>query len=130
MSTRATYQFDSLDFGRQTFYIHHDGYLSGAAKYFRKALEFTVKESYFKKEVDVHLGQLAARFFRANEKASFTSAAEDHGDTEFHYVVSGQQLVAYQRRPFGASDEQQWVEKFRGSVKEFVTHFNSAEEVA
>lgn len=119
MSTRATYQFDSLDFGRQTFYIHHDGYLTGAASYFRKALEC---EAVF--------GQLAAKFFRANDKASFTSAAEDHGDTEFHYVVTGQQLVAYQRRPFGASDELQWVEKFRGSVEEFVTHFNSAEEVA
>jgi len=118
MSTRATYQFDSLDFGRQTFYIHHDGYLTGAAKYFRKALE-----------CDGRGGILAARVFRANDKASFTSAAEDHGDTEFNYVVSGQQLVAYQRRPFGASDEQQWVEKFRGSVKEFVTYFNP-EEVA
>lgn len=114
MSTRATYQFDSLDFGRQTFYIHHDGYLTGAAKYFRKALE-----------CEAQIGQLAARFFRANEKASFTSGAEDHGDTEFHYVVSGRQLVAYQRRPFGSSDELQWVEKFRGSVMEFVHHWDS-----
>jgi len=119
MSTRATYQFDSLDFGRQTFYIHHDGYITGAAGYFCKAFESSQS------------GTLAEKFFRANENAKFTSAAEDHGDTEFNYVVSGQQLVAYQRRPFGASDEQQWVEKFRGSVKEFVHYWDpTVEEVA
>jgi hypothetical protein len=114
MSTRATYQFDSPATGRETFYIHHDGYFTGAAGYFRKAFESSQS------------GTLAEKFFRANENAKFTSAAENHDDTEFHYTVSGwgKLLVAYQRRPFGSSDELQWVEKFRGSVKEFVNYYN------
>lgn len=111
MSTRATYQFDSLDFGRQTFYIHHDGYLHGAAKYFRKAVNF--KGSM----------PLAAKFFRANDNAEFTSSAEDHGDTEFRYEVTGKTLVVRH------IEENDWKLVWDGSVDDFLFMFDRLGEV-
>jgi len=113
MSTRATYQFDSLDFGRQTFYIHHDGYLHGAAKYFRKAVNF--QENRF--------ANLAAKFFRANDRAEFTSAAEDHADTEFRYEVTGKRLVV-------RHIEDDWKVVWEGTVDEFLFMFDRSGEVA
>jgi len=115
MSTRATYQFDSELFGRQTFYIHHDGYLNGAAKYFRKAVNF--KGSM----------PLAAKFFRANDNAEFTSAAENHGDTEYRYEVTGKTLVVRHIEDYPMDN---WKVVWQGSVDEFLFMFDRLGEVA
>jgi len=115
MSTRATYQFDSELFGRQTFYIHHDGYLNGAAKYFRKAVNF--KGSM----------PLAAKFFRANDNAEFTSAAGNHSDTEFRYEVTGKTLVVRHIKDYPMDD---WKVVWQGSVDEFLFMFDRLGEVA
>lgn len=117
MSTRATYQFDSLDFGRQTFYIHHDGYLHGAAKYFRKAVNF--QENRF--------AHLAAKFFRANDRAEFTSAAEDHADIDFRYEVTGKRLVVRHIEDYPMDD---WKVVWQGSVDEFLFMFDRLGEAA
>ena len=117
MSTRATYQFDSEYFGRQTFYIHHDGYLQGAAKYFRKAVNF--QENRF--------ADLAAKFFRANDRAEFTSAAEDHADTDFRYEVTGKNLVVRHIEDYPMDD---WKVVFEGSLDEFLFMFDRSGEVA
>lgn len=76
MSTRATYQFETRMGPKVTFYIHHDGYPSGAAFYFNNALESERNGQ-----------ELAARFFRANPKAEFTAGHDAHGDTEYQYTV-------------------------------------------
>ena len=115
MSTRATYQFDSELFGRQTFYIHHDGYLQGAATYFRKAVNF--KGSM----------PLAEKFFRANDNAKFTSAAKDHGDTEYRYEVTGKTLVVRHIEDYPMDN---WKVVWQGSVDEFLFMFDRLGEVA
>jgi len=117
MSTRATYQFDSEYFGRQTFYIHHDGYLHGAAKYFRKAVNF--QENRF--------AHLAAKFFRANDRAEFTSAAEDHADIDFRYEVTGKRLVVRHIEDYPMDD---WKVVFEGSLDEFLFMFDRMGEAA
>jgi len=117
MSTRATYQFDSEYFGRQTFYIHHDGYLHGAAKYFRKAVNF--QENRF--------AHLAAKFFRANDRAEFTSAAEDHADIDFRYEVTGKRLVVRHIEDYPMDD---WKVVWQGSVDEFLFMFDRLGEAA
>ena len=74
MSTRVTYRFESKWHGKQTFYIHSDGYPAGAAEYFFLAARFENKASN---------GTLAESFFRANERAEFTLGHDAHGDTEY-----------------------------------------------
>jgi len=72
MSTRATYRITTGN-GVLTFYIHHDGYLSGACRYFENMVEYENKR-----------GDARDCFFRANENAEITTYGS-HGDIEFHY---------------------------------------------
>lgn len=80
MSTRATYTIKSKNYSDKTdvkhFYIHYDGYLEGAAEYFKAFVELTNSK-----------GGNAERFLRANDQAEFTPNPECHGDTEFHYEL-------------------------------------------
>jgi len=77
MSTRATYQFRSeygCDF---TIYIHHDGYLKGAATHFAAACRCPNQR-----------GGMAERMLRAVDGAELTESHEAHGDTEFRYTLA------------------------------------------
>lgn len=76
MSTRATYQFETRMGRLVTFYIHQDGHPKGAAFYFNNALK-----------AEQNGQELAARFFRANPKAEFTTGHDAHEDTEYRYQV-------------------------------------------
>lgn len=99
MSTRATYQFNSTEHHSVTYYIHHDGYETGAAQYFVKALRQKNKR-----------GGLATMFLRANPNCAFTDSHDGHGDTEFRYTVNCDDLTmdGDKRQP-GA----EWVGNFR-----------------
>jgi hypothetical protein len=102
MSTRATYQIDG-----RTFYIHHDGYLEGAAHYFREALLHPNRR-----------GGLAERFLRANEGAEFTICHETHEDTEFRYTLIGDFLRVSKRSGDWSAPE--WHGVVVGSLLDFV----------
>mgnify|MGYP000510086920 CR=1 FL=1 len=75
MSTRATYSFSVP---QVVIYIHYDGYPSGAAWYFYKALTHPNQR-----------GLGPEQMIRANDLAELTTDHEDHGDTEFRYDVKG-----------------------------------------
>lgn len=77
MSTRATYKFNKTEwFPQVTFYIHHDGYPSGAAVYFKKMLAVTDE-----------FENICDAFYRANDRAELTLGHEAHADTEYQYTV-------------------------------------------
>lgn len=96
MSTRATYQFTSMDHPRVTFYIHHDGYREGAASYF-----------YQMHHCENHRGGLADKFFRSNSGAEFTGGHEAHGDTEYRYDCDGRGMLNVKTR-VGSWAEPTW----------------------
>jgi hypothetical protein len=74
MGTRATYCFN--DPNQKTYvYIHHDGYLEGAATYFYNTL------------INPSKGNFATQFIRSNPEATITSSHENHADTEFRYDI-------------------------------------------
>jgi hypothetical protein len=81
MSTRATYEI--IERGElkeyNCFYIHHDGYLSGGANYFKLAKEYIGDE--------FHYYPFSEKFFRVNVGAHFTEDHKSHGDTEFRYSL-------------------------------------------
>jgi hypothetical protein len=81
MATRATYEFNSND-SKTTVYIHWDGYPTGAAVYFYNMIMNTSK------------GDLATQFIRANKEAEITESHERHGDTEYQYTITGNDLHA------------------------------------
>lgn len=115
MSTRATYRFEFADRYAPpvTYYIHHDGYPSGAAVYFALA-------------VYAEGTSLAARFLRANDRAEFTDGHDAHGDTEYQYTVtlppcdasgSGREpMLVAKGRPDGGG----WRVVYSGTVREFI----------
>jgi hypothetical protein len=88
MSTRATYEMDG-----HTFYIHHDGYPSGAAQYFRNAVEFTPEAPN---------ASFADCFIKANARAELTGSHDTHGDTDYQYTITtdktGAKRVTVKRR--------------------------------
>ena len=81
MATRATYEFNSND-SRTTVYIHWDGYPTGAAVYLYNMIMNTSK------------GDLATQFIRANKEAEITESHQRHGDTEYQYTITGNDLHA------------------------------------
>ena len=103
MSTRATYEFNSN--GVSNFvYIHHDGYMSGAANYFRKMMNsvgegITYYNAFIESNVDcVHLAQ----------------SHEDHADTEYRYVLDATGwLTVYE-----CQDE--WMQVYGSSIEDFL----------
>lgn len=105
MSTRATYQI-----GKICFYIHHDGYLEGAAYYFHNMFACKNPRS-----------GLAGRFFRGNENAEFTDSHRAHGDTEYRYTLDEKTMnlkveaINY--------DHNKWNVAFDGSVVDFVNKY-------
>lgn len=78
MSTRATYTVDTTD-----FYIHYDGYPSGAASYLENAVQYLA-------DGEPHPVNFSFRdiFHLANPGYAEHTNAAQHGDTEYHYMIS------------------------------------------
>ena len=77
MSTRATYQIQD-----KTFYIHHDGYPSGAVECFANMINSLLVKS------ELTDADYAEHFAATNERASEVPSHESHGDTEYQYTLS------------------------------------------
>jgi hypothetical protein len=110
MSTRATYLFKgsrSAFVPTNCFYIHYDGYESGAAFYFWNAVAHPNKRS-----------GLAGQFFRANELAEFTPSHDSHGDTEYRYVVDGLNVMVQKR--VGDWSKPEWAICYHGPLAAFI----------
>ena len=99
MATRATY-----DIEQTVFYIHWDGYPTGAAVYFW----------YMHKARKQGKGGAAESFLRGNSDAEITRSHETHGDTEYRYTLRGNLLTVEKR--YGES----FSEIFSGNWWEFV----------
>lgn len=123
MSTRATYQiFDD------TFYIHHDGYLEGAAGYFYNMVKASraiskrgIWDNYRPK------GGLDLAFIRGNTNCERTDSHEAHADTEYRYdvfeVEKKLMVKALERQGW---DSVRWVTVFNGLLCDFVNiHCNA-----
>lgn len=117
MSTRATYLFEAGQIAPAVcFYIHHDGYLEGAAAYFKAAVLFENAR-----------GGLPAQFLRANDNAEFTESHQIHGDTEFRYTVkpdSHELLVEKYRH-----DTESWHRVYQGSLVFFIQQYEGTQLV-
>ena len=94
MSTRATYQFTHPDQDSITVYKHPDGYPEGALRWITNTVVDLV--SYGEMVSDnlryaLYPETLAHAFMRANKEHGFmeiTPSAEEHADTEYHYMVT------------------------------------------
>lgn len=128
MSTRATYRFTSA-FDRTpdtTFYIHHDGYLAGAAQYLHAMVDhLTVADNDGYQAIEERRGGCAFAFIRANMRAEVTASHEQHGDTEYRYNVhedkSGHISVVAQQRNL---DSGAWREVWRGDLADFTNAYD------
>ena len=115
MSTRATYLFTNNSMAAEDIcvYIHHDGYPTGAAEYFRKAL-FIAKTDR---------RPILEAFIAANKGAEITRSHQAHGDTEYRYTI-GRKYVKVQKRISDFSEEDgfdnYWQTIYSGSIDEFI----------
>lgn len=115
MSTRATYLFTNNLMAAEDIcvYIHHDGYPTGAAEYFRKAL-FIAKTDR---------RPILEAFIAANTGAQITRSHQAHGDTEYRYTI-GLKYVKVQKRISDFSEEDgfdnYWKTIYSGSIEEFI----------
>lgn len=86
MSTRAVYGFKD-EFGTHHVYVHHDGYPSGAAEKFQATLDS--KNAWPLPRFEAN--EFGAAFIACNKKdqgsVRLTHGPQDHGDTEYYYVV-------------------------------------------
>lgn len=101
MSTRATYQFV-----HGCVYVHHDGYPSGAAEYFKNGV----------KNVEA--------FIRGNLKAELTMDHSMHQDTDYQYDINdfNGQLIA-RKSYFDEVLGKRYDVFFEGTVSEFITKY-------
>lgn len=102
MATRATYEIDGT-----TFYIHHDGYPYGGARYF-EAAQACKQES--------PNATLKDAFIRANYRAEIVGSHEEHGDTEFRYTVIGTAILVDRWN----WDADAWEREFFGTLADFI----------
>lgn len=116
MSTRANYEFYANGNLQARFYIHHDGYLQGAAGYFHNALIKNggyARHSYF-----------TDAFYRANENCE--TSPNIHGDIEYlyQYDVELEILTAIKLDYYWDEDKQEYIKSediiFKGTVHRFV----------
>ncbi len=129
MSTRATYEIiERGEFKEYNcFYIHHDGYLKGGARYFKLAKEYEGdKYSWY---------SFAEKFFRANDGAHFTEDHKSHGDTKFRYslevskdgikngisIEKEYKLTVKEKTDYKSNT---WKKVFDGSLDEFIEKYN------
>tara|TARA_R110002073_G_scaffold334639_1_gene524573 strand:- start:584 stop:961 length:378 start_codon:yes stop_codon:yes gene_type:complete len=115
MSTRATYLFTNNSMAAEDIcvYIHHDGYPTGAAEYFRKAL-FIAKTDR---------RPILEAFIAANTGAQITRSHQTHGDTEYRYTIDRKDVLV-EKRISNFSEEHgldnYWQTIFVGSIEEFI----------
>ena len=91
MSTRATYTFESSTLPTLHYYIHHDGYPSGAAYYFWNMLKEGQKCEIASRYLDFEnqgSRDLALTFARANRMAGLISHPNVYGDIEYRYTIN------------------------------------------
>lgn len=116
MSTRANYEFYANGKLQARFYIHHDGYLQGAATYFHKAL---LKNGGHAKH-----NYIIDAFYKANEGCEISPNL--HGDIEFlyQYDVELEILTAIKIDYYWDEDKQEYIKSedvvFKGTVHRFV----------
>ena len=105
MSTRATYLFKAHNWTPEVcFYIHSDGYASGAAQYFYNAAHY--------------YNFTAEGFIRGNVRAEFVGCHDTESDTEHHYTITGNNLVVMSREIIGG--KRTWKKSFNGTVCDFI----------
>jgi len=113
MSTRATYQIKT-PLNTSTVYIHYDGYLSGAAEYFRDAIDL----------MRISGRQFLPCFLWANENAEMTKSHDWHGDTEYRYDLEKKagiwSVVAYKRQSY---DSDVFNVVYDGNLSNFVNEY-------
>lgn len=116
MSTRATYLFAAGSYiPAVCYYIHHDGYLEGAAEYFLRAVVHAN-----------HCGGLPAMFIRANDRAEFTASHEVHSDTEFRYTVMPGEPQLLAEKCY-LSQGGRWLTAFEGSLVDFIKQYEGTQ---
>ena len=117
MSTRATYRFKRSPSTPEylvtdvTFYIHHDGYPTGAYEYFKKMSEY---------QCDAPNASAADKFIKANDRAEITRGHEYHDDTDYQYT-----LECVEEREYGHLNNKLTVmsgdeEIYSGLLKDFL----------
>lgn len=122
MATRGTYTFNKQRGLQVNIYVHYDNYEEGAADYFRAMLQ-SINAARFSNR------GAAEHFISTNKYAEITSSPEDHGDTEYHYVIDEQQLHNIKLTAYkivrGKYDER--VERcfFEGKLEEFCEKYPS-----
>tara|TARA_B100001287_G_scaffold107686_3_gene90723 strand:+ start:2320 stop:2901 length:582 start_codon:yes stop_codon:yes gene_type:complete len=119
MSTRATYQiFDD------TFYIHHDGYLEGAAMYFFNMVQASrhIRNGIW--DWSKPKGGAPFAFIRGNANCEPTTGHDAHGDTEYKYTLFKEndvlKLIALERTGWATES---WHGVFCGSLCDFVNKY-------
>jgi hypothetical protein len=124
MSTRATYSLPANPEGtiHDCFYIHHDGYLAGAAQYFKEMLKVQMRVT----------GPLSWSFQKANEAAEETNNHESHLDTKYRYHVTIEPnphkdendiiLTAYCSK-YDDEFNSYWKIVYRGDLKCFINYY-------
>jgi hypothetical protein len=125
MSTRANYIFKNhCILGKDVYtYIHHDGYTSGAARYFYNFVMLCAErcnESFYEK---ISLELNVENFIRANDRVQLTTTL--HGDIEYFYVLNGENLEAYDL--CWSKDDKKTNKIFEGSIYEFINRYLSKE---
>ena len=115
MATRATYQIKT-PLNTSTVYIHYDGYLPGAAEYFRNAIDL----------MRISGRQFLPCFLWANENAEMTKSHDWHGDTEYRYDLERSagvwMVTAYKRQSYNSDVfEMQWSGPLSNFVNEYAT---------
>lgn len=114
MSTRANYEFYANGNLQARFYIHHDGYLQGAAGYFHKALLKNgghARHSYF---IDA--------FYKANEGCEISPNLHSDIDYLYQYDVELEILTVIKFNWVEVEDDYTKTEEivFKGTVHRFV----------
>ena len=111
MSTRATYKFTAPYKPEVTFYIHHDGYPEGAARYLQ------------------HGSKSPEEFIRRNDRAEITPGHTSHGDTEYRYDIT----ILEQGKPYKThihaikrtqwEGSKTWETVYSGTMKKFLENY-------
>jgi hypothetical protein len=125
MSTRATYKI-----GEQTFYIHHDGYESGAAEYFFNMVKESNRNIYEGTKHKWHAipaGGYVAHFFRGNDRTELTANHGAHGDTEYRYTLDVPTMTINVQKRMGSWDDPVWSTN-KIPVKQFINK-HSGEQI-
>jgi len=137
MSTRATYQINDT-----IFYIHHDGYVEGAAAYLLNMCRAcnvidNTGESFQVIDQGQTRGGLEFAFIRGNGNCEPTDSHEAHTDTEYRYVVTSAKslsfmdsepmLKAYAKVYFevslGGSNDYNWRLIYDGKLTDFINKY-------